>query len=61
MLSTIEGYSKIFENINSPADLKNLSLNDMKILASDIRKAIINRVNLIGGHLSPDLGIVEAT
>lgn len=61
MLNTLEGYTKIFENTNCPNDLKILSIDEMNILANDIRKAIINRVNLIGGHLSPDLGIVEAT
>lgn len=33
----------------------------MNILSSDIRKAILNKVDTIGGHLGPDLGIVEAT
>ena len=51
----------ILENINSPADVKKLSLDEMKILAQEIRQGIINRVNNVGGHLGPDLGIVEAT
>ena len=51
----------ILENINSPADVKKLSLNEMKILAQDIRQGILNRVDKVGGHLGPDLGIVEAT
>lgn len=51
----------VLEKINAPKDLKNLSLEDMKILADDIRKGILTRVNAIGGHLGPDLGIVEAT
>ncbi len=54
-------YSKIFEKVNSPKDLKRLSLADMNTLAEDIRTAIINRVETVGGHLGPDLGIVEAT
>ena len=33
----------------------------MNVLSSDIRKAILNKVDTIGGHLGPDLGIVEAT
>ena len=51
----------ILDKINSPQDVKKLSLEEMKELASDIRKGIINRVNKIGGHLGPDLGIVETT
>lgn len=51
----------IVEKINSPDDLKNLSYDEMNVLADEIRKGIINRVNHIGGHLGPDLGIVEAT
>lgn len=51
----------IVEKINSPDDLKKLSYDEMNVLADEIRKGIINRVNHIGGHLGPDLGIVEAT
>ncbi len=51
----------IIEKINSPKDLKTLTTKELEQLASEIRKGIINRVNIIGGHLGPDLGIVEAT
>ena len=51
----------VLEKINSPKDVKSLSLQEMNTLAQDIREAIINRVNTIGGHLGPDLGIAEAT
>lgn len=51
----------ILENINSPADVKKLSLGEMNILAEEIRLGVINRVDEVGGHLGPDLGIVEAT
>lgn len=50
----------VLEKINSPQDVKKLSIEEMNSLADDIRSAIINRVNTIGGHLGPDLGIVEA-
>ncbi len=52
---------EILKNINSPADVKKLSIEDMEILSDEIRKGVLNRVNKIGGHLGPDLGIVEAT
>lgn len=51
----------ILDRVNTPKDVKNLSTAEMNLLAEDIRKAILHKVNLIGGHLGPDLGIVEAT
>ena len=54
-------YSEVFNKVNSPADVKKLSVAEMNILAEDIRKAILNKVNTIVGHLGPDLGIVETT
>lgn len=51
----------ILDKVNSPNDLKELTLDEMKTLASEIRDGIATRVNTIGGHLGPDLGIVEAT
>ena len=51
----------VLDRVNSPEDLKKLSLEDMKILAGDIRQGILTRVNALGGHLGPDLGIVEVT
>ena len=50
----------VLEKINRPQDVKKLSIEEMNSLADDIRSAIINRVNTIGGHLGPDLGIAEA-
>lgn len=47
------------ENINSPADLKALSRSELPILASEIRKVIIEVVSKNGGHLAPSLGVVE--
>lgn len=54
-------YSNVFKKVNSPADVKKLSTDEMNVLAGDIRKAILNKVDTIGGHLGPDLGIVETT
>ncbi len=51
----------VLSKINTPQDLKQLSIEEMKILASQIREAIIKKVNAIGGHMGPNLGIVEAT
>lgn len=51
----------ILESINSPEDVKKLSVSQMNILADEIRQGILNRVDQIGGHLGPGLGITEAT
>ena len=52
---------KVLQTVNSPSDIKNMSVGKMNDLAQDIRAAILNRVNTVGGHLGPDLGVVEAT
>ena len=51
----------VLEKVNSPKDIKKLSYADMNILAEEIRGGILKKVDLVGGHLGPDLGIVEAT
>ncbi len=51
----------ILEKINSPQDVKKLSIEEINILAGEIRQGILNRVNQIGGHLGPGLGMTEAT
>ena len=49
------------DKINSPADLKNLSIDELEILCSEIRDKLIKTVSKNGGHLSPNLGTVELT
>lgn len=49
------------EKINSPKDLKQLDLNQMEVLSQEIRNALIFRLSRHGGHLAPNLGIVETT
>lgn len=51
----------VLEKINSPLDVKKLSLPQMNTLAQEMREAIIKKVNATGGHFGPNLGIVEAT
>lgn len=51
----------ILDKVNMPSDLKSLSVSEMKELAGEIRRLIIKKVNTIGGHMAPNLGIVEAT
>lgn len=47
------------ERIKSPSDLKVLSLEELKRLASEIREELIYRVSRNGGHLASNLGVVE--
>ncbi len=49
------------KNINSPEDLKSLSINDLKVLSSELREELIDIVSKTGGHLGAGLGVVELT
>lgn len=49
----------LLETINSPKDIKKLSLPELHQLAQEIRDGILNRDSLVGGHVGPNLGIVE--
>ena len=51
----------ILDKVNLPCDLKNLSVAQMKELAAEMRELIIKKVNVTGGHMAPNLGIVETT
>lgn len=51
----------LLDSINSPADLKTLKKDQLKALASEIRHRIIEVVSMNGGHLAPNLGVVELT
>jgi 1-deoxy-D-xylulose-5-phosphate synthase len=51
----------LLSTINSPADLKKLSLDEMGRLAAEVRNKIIETVAKNGGHLAPNLGVVELT
>lgn len=52
---------KMLEEINSPQDLKKLTLQQKKKLAEEIRNYIIEIVSKNGGHLASNLGVVELT
>lgn len=49
------------EKIKSPADLKKLDIEALKIVADETRQAVLNRVSKHGGHVGPNLGFVETT
>lgn len=52
---------KFLDNINSPDDLKNLNIEEMKILAQEIREFLVKSLSETGGHLSSNLGVVDLT
>ena len=52
---------KFLNEVNSPADIKNLSVPQLKRLAEEIRQFILGSVSKTGGHLASNLGVVELT
>jgi 1-deoxy-D-xylulose-5-phosphate synthase len=53
--------STILETINSPADVKKLTIAELTQLAEEIRERLIVGVSKTGGHIGPNLGVVELT
>ena len=49
------------EKINSPKDIKNMTIAELEALAEEIRKGLMNRLSKKGGHFGPNFGFVEAT
>ena len=49
------------EKINSPKDLKSLSVEQLSVVADEVRQGVLNRVSHHGGHVGPNLGFTEAT
>jgi 1-deoxy-D-xylulose-5-phosphate synthase len=53
--------ARILDTINSPADVKKLKLPQLEQLAAEIREELITVLSKTGGHLGPNLGVVELT
>jgi len=51
----------VLSKINSPQDLKNLPTSEIETLCAEIRDRIIQTTSLNGGHVGPNLGVVELT
>lgn len=51
----------VLDKIDSPADLKKVSNQELEELASEIRAAVLHKVSNIGGHVGPNLGATELT
>src|SRR6202789_1566383 len=53
--------ARLLRSINSPADVKKIPLQDLPQLAQEIRDELIAVIAKTGGHLGPNLGVVELT
>ncbi|MEU6645451.1 1-deoxy-D-xylulose-5-phosphate synthase [Saccharomonospora sp. NPDC046836] len=51
----------LLESVNGPADLKRLDHEQLGVLAEEIRQFLVDKVCKTGGHLGPNLGVVELT
>lgn len=52
---------KYLNKIKCPDDVKKLNINELNILASEMRETLIQKLSTHGGHIGPNLGFVEAT
>ncbi len=51
----------LLESVHGPADLKRMNQEQLGELAAEIRDFLVDKVRLAGGHLGPNLGVVELT
>jgi len=51
----------LLDHINGPKDLKALTVAQLEQLAEEIRQFLIEKLSVTGGHLAPNLGVVELT
>ncbi|WP_409346455.1 1-deoxy-D-xylulose-5-phosphate synthase [Paenibacillus sp. MBLB4367] len=51
----------MLERINQPEDIKQLSVDELLVVAEEIRRFMIEKLSVTGGHLSSNLGVVELT
>ena len=49
------------EQVNSPQDIKRFSAEQLRQLAGEVRNALLTKLSAHGGHVGPNLGMVEAT
>jgi len=61
VLKVIDNMSKLLDKINSPRDLKTMSIEELERLCKEIREFLISGVSKTGGHLASNLGVVELT
>lgn len=52
---------RVLDKINCPKCLKSCTMDELDVLAAEIREVLINKINSTGGHMGSNLGIIEAT
>jgi 1-deoxy-D-xylulose-5-phosphate synthase len=57
----VTDHPSLLESLHGPADLRLLSPEDLTTLAAEIREFLVAKVTTTGGHLGPNLGVVELT
>jgi 1-deoxy-D-xylulose-5-phosphate synthase len=60
-ITVVEKPTSLLEGLSGPKDLKSLTVPQLKQLAEEVRRLIIETVAKNGGHLAPNLGVVELT
>ncbi|MBW3349634.1 1-deoxy-D-xylulose-5-phosphate synthase [Limosilactobacillus reuteri] len=51
----------LLNEVNEPSDIKDMSLDELKQLATEMRQLVLERDAKIGGHVGPNLGVMELT
>jgi len=52
---------RLLDGIQSPADVRRLSVEELTLLAKEVREEVLSVVSEVGGHLASTLGAVELT
>jgi 1-deoxy-D-xylulose-5-phosphate synthase len=60
-LSWVNEMYKFLDKVNSPKDIKKFKVKELNGLSNDIRSFLIDSISKTGGHLAPNLGVVELT
>jgi 1-deoxy-D-xylulose-5-phosphate synthase len=60
-MSDAEGRSGLLSTVGGPHDLKRMTADELAVLAAEIRDFLVAKVSRTGGHLGPNLGVVEIT
>jgi 1-deoxy-D-xylulose-5-phosphate synthase len=60
-ISVPESKTPLLDRVRDPADLRTLSLAELKTLAAELRQETVDAVSITGGHLGAGLGVVELT
>ena len=52
-------YNMYLEKINGPEDVKKIKIDELPVLAQEIRDALLVRASKHGGHFGPNFGMVD--